>query len=119
MSQDYIVIADILTNTTYRYEQVDGTLAMPYKSDGKYHYEGEIRVCTTANLKGIFSSLKPALLKCKCHLMLTPPMPRHIHDRCCPSADHCTNVGSEKHAEKMLGHINSLRTACISNLEQL
>jgi hypothetical protein len=119
MSQDDIVIADILTNTTYRYEQVDGTLAMPYKSDGKYHYKGEIRVCTTANLKGIFSSLQPALLKCKCHLMLTPPMPRHIHDRCCSSADHCTNVGSEKHAEKMLGHINSLRTACISNLEQL
>jgi hypothetical protein len=116
---DDIVVADLLTNTAYRYEQVDGTLALPYKSDGKYHFDGEIRICTTANLKSIFSSLKPALLKCKCHLVLTPPMPRHIHDRCCLSLDHCTNVGTEKHAEKMLGHVNTLRTACISNLEQI
>jgi hypothetical protein len=116
---DDIVVADLLTNTAYRYEQVDGTLALPYKSDGKYHFDGEIRICTTANLKSIFCSLKPALLKCKCHLVLTPPMPRHIHDRCCLSLDHCTNVGTEKHAEKMLGHVNTLRTACISNLEQI
>jgi hypothetical protein len=47
-------------------------------------------------------------------------MPRHIHDRCCASTDHCTNVGSERHAEKILGNIfNSLRTACISNLEHI
>jgi hypothetical protein len=46
---------------------------MPYKSDGKYHFDGEIQTCTTANLKGIFGTLKPALLKCKFHLEITPP----------------------------------------------
>jgi hypothetical protein len=90
---------------------------MPYKSDGKYHFDGEIQTCTTANLKGIFGTLKPDLLKCKCHLVITPPMPQHLHDRCCASTDHCTNVGSEKHAEKILGNISTIRTACITNLE--
>ncbi len=112
-----LVVADLLSNVTYRYAQVDGTLAMPYKSDGKYHFDGEIQTCTTANLKGIFGTLKPALLKCKCHLVITPPMPRHLHNRCCASADHCTNVGSEKHAEKILGTISIIRIVCIANLE--
>jgi hypothetical protein len=48
-----IVVVDLLGNVTHRYAQVDGTLAMPYKSEGKYHYEGEIQVCSNANLKSL------------------------------------------------------------------
>ncbi len=51
------------------------------------------------------------------HLVLTPPLPRHLHDSCCNSAEHCTNVGSENHAESMLGKLDSIRTALVSNLE--
>jgi hypothetical protein len=114
-----IVVADLLGNVTHRYSQVDGTLAMPFKIDGKYHYEGEIKVCTLANLKSIIESLSPALSRCRCHLVFTPPLPRHLHDRCCGSVEHCTNVGSEKHAEKMLASLNAIRSACVSNLEIL
>jgi hypothetical protein len=99
--------------------QADGTLAMPYKSEKKYHFEGDITVCTLANLKSIFDNLKPALLKCRCHLVLTPPLPRHLHNGCCSSGDHCTNVGSETHAEKMLGSLNAIRTACATNLDSI
>jgi hypothetical protein len=113
---DY-VIADLLGNVTHRYTQADGTLAMPYKVDHKYHFDGEITVCTLSNLKSIVENLKPSLLKCRCHLVLTPPLPRHLHDSCCNSAEHCTNVGSENHAESMLGKLDSIRTALVSNLE--
>jgi hypothetical protein len=99
--------------------QADGTLAMPYKSEKKYHFEGDITVCTLANLKSIFDNLKPSLLKCRCHLVLTPPLPRHLHNGCCSSGDHCTNVGSETHAEKMLGSLNAIRTACATNLDSI
>jgi hypothetical protein len=115
---DYVV-ADLLGNVTLRYMQADGTLAMPYKSEKKYHFEGDITICTMANLKLIFDNLKPALLKCRCHLVLTPPLPRHFHNGCCLSSDHCTNVGSEKHAEKMLGSLNAIKTACASNLDSI
>jgi hypothetical protein len=101
------VVVDLLGNVTHRYMQADGKLALTYKVDGKYHFEGDITICTLANLKSIFKNLKPALLKCRCHLVLTPPLPCHLHNGCCSSRDHCTNVGSEKHAEKMLGSLNT------------
>ncbi len=74
-------------------------------------------MCTLSNLKLIVENLKPSLLKCRCHLVLTPPLLRHLHNGCCNSAEHCTNVGSEKHAETMLGKLDSIRTALVSNLE--
>ncbi len=77
--KDFVVI-DLLGNVTHRYEQGDGTLAMPFKNDGKYHYEGEIKVCTLSNLKSIIESVVPALSGCRCHLVFTPPLPRHLHD---------------------------------------
>jgi hypothetical protein len=39
------VILDVLGNVTYRYEQLDGTMAMPYKVGGKFHLEGKVCVC--------------------------------------------------------------------------
>ncbi len=60
---DY-VIADLLGNVTHRYTQADGTLAMQYKVENKYHFDGEITVCTLSNLKSIVENLKPSLLKC-------------------------------------------------------
>ncbi len=97
--------------------QADGTLAMPYKVDGRYHFEGEITIFTLVNLKVIIDNLKPALLKCRCHLVLTPPLPQHLHNGCCSCKDHCTNIGSEKHAENMLGNLNTIRTAYSANLD--
>jgi hypothetical protein len=51
--------------------------------------------------------------------VFTPPLPRHLHDGCCASAEHCTNIGSEKHAENMLASLNAIKTACGTNLENL
>jgi hypothetical protein len=119
MDKDCIVILDLLGNYAYRYSQMDGTLALPFKSDGKYHFEGNVHMLTLANLKLAIENLKPALEKCCCHLVFTPPLPRHLHSRCCSSKDHCTNVDSEKHAETMLGELNRIRTACNANLETL
>ncbi len=117
LDKDSIVITDLLGNYAYRYSQMDGTLALPFKSDGKYHFEGNVHMLTMTNLKLVIENLKPALGKCNCHLIFSPPLPRHLHSRCCASLDHCTNVDTEKHAETMLGELNGIRTACIANLE--
>ncbi len=117
IDKDSIVITDLLGNYAYRYSQMDGTLALPFKSDGKYHFEGNVHMLTMTNLKLVIENLKPALGKCNCHLIFSPPLPRHLHSCCCPSLDHCTNVDTEKHAETMLGELNGIRTACTANLE--
>jgi hypothetical protein len=114
---DTVVVLDLLGNVVYRYAQLDGTLAMPFKSEGKYHFEGEIQVCNASSLKTIFNNLKPALEKRRGHLTFCPPLPRHLYTGCCDSGDHCTNVNCENHATKMMGQLNALRTSCIENLQ--
>ncbi len=37
----------------YRYEQLDGTLALPFKSSGKYHFAGKVQVCSDSVLWGL------------------------------------------------------------------
>jgi hypothetical protein len=114
---DSVVVLDLLSNVVYRYAQLDGTLAMPFKSEGKYHFEGDIQVCSPSSLKTMFDNLKPALEKQRGHLTFLPPMPRHLYIGCCDSGEHCTYVNFENHALKMMGHLNSLRTSCIANLQ--
>jgi hypothetical protein len=119
IDKDCIVVMDLLGNYAYRYSQMDGTLALPFKSDGRYHFEGNVHMLTLANLKLAIENLKPALGKCSCHLVFSPLLQRHLHNRCCSSKKHCTNVDTEKRTETMLGELNGLRTACIANLETL
>ncbi len=38
IDKDSIVITDLLGNYAYRYSQMDGTLALPFKSDGLFNY---------------------------------------------------------------------------------
>jgi hypothetical protein len=47
------------------------------------------------------------------------PLPRHLHDSCCECGEHCTNVGKEGHAEKLLGELSGIRTALENNLNAL
>ncbi len=111
--QDSIALLDLLGNVAYRYTQCDGTLALPYKTGGKYHFEGEIRLLSLHTLSCILANLKPALSNAKCTLALLAPLPRHLHDSCCECGEHCTNVGKEGHAEKLLGELSGIRTALV------
>jgi hypothetical protein len=117
--KDSIALLDLLGNVAYRYTQCDGTLALPYKTGGKYHFEGEIRLLSLHTLSCILANLKPALSNAKCTLALLAPLPRHLHDSCCECGDHCTNVGKEGHAEKLLGELSGIRTALENNLNAL
>jgi hypothetical protein len=111
-----MAILDLLGNVSYRYMQCDGTLALPYKMGGKYHFEGELLTLSQSTLVSILGSIKPSLSSTTCHLCLLSPLPRHLHDGCCKSAEHCTNVGKDGHAEKILGELNAIRTSCENTL---
>jgi hypothetical protein len=95
-----IAILDLLGNVSYRYMQCDGTLALPYKMGVKHHFEGEILTLSQSSLVSILGSIKPSLSSTTCHLCLLSPLPRHLHDGCCKSAEHCTNVGKDGHMQK-------------------
>ncbi len=49
-SHDKIVL-DLYGNMSYRFEQFDGTLLLPYKSGGRYHLAGKVVVCPATTFK--------------------------------------------------------------------
>jgi hypothetical protein len=53
LDTDSAVILELFGNSTYRYRQFDGTMALPFKVGHGYHMEGEVGVgddCTFAKL---------------------------------------------------------------------
>jgi hypothetical protein len=57
----FSVILDLVGNCVYRYEQFDGTLALPFKEGGRYHFAGPVSLCTEENFKRIIKMLCPVL----------------------------------------------------------
>jgi hypothetical protein len=73
------ILIDILSNSTYRFEQFDGTLALPYKAGGSYHLASDITVCTDSTLKKIIAAVSPIYLASQASLkVIVPPMPRWL-----------------------------------------
>jgi hypothetical protein len=101
---------DLLGNVAYRYEQFDGSTAMPYKEGYRYHFAGKVTVCPDTNFKFILNLLSPIFLSAQENLkIIFPPMPRHLDTTCCKNPSHCTNVRDEGYAVGLLEKITHLR----------
>jgi ssRNA-specific RNase YbeY (16S rRNA maturation enzyme) len=50
------IILDLYGNLSYRFEQYDATLSLPYKSGGKYHLAGDVVACPVVVFKKILDS---------------------------------------------------------------
>jgi hypothetical protein len=103
------VVIDVLANVTFRYEQYDGSLALPCKIDGVYHMNGRVQVCdreavvtTLDRAKGIFKALPGT------KVVLTP-IPRYLFKSCCDNQDHCTGTGEDAHVHHLLEGTVGLR----------
>jgi hypothetical protein len=106
------VVMDLLTNSTYRYKQFDGTLALPFKEGGAYHLPGNITVCSESNFKRILGQLQQILLSCQNTIkVILPPMPRYLSGGCCGNPAHCTNMAQEDFGTTLLSKISNLRSA--------
>jgi hypothetical protein len=44
-SKSATIIFDLFSNSSYRFEQFDGTLSLPYKTNGKYQLARNIVAC--------------------------------------------------------------------------
>jgi hypothetical protein len=98
----FSVILDLFGNSSYRYTQFDGTLALPYKEGGKFHYAGPVTTCTDESLKKIIKNLGPVLLSAQNSAkIIIPPLPRMLFNTCCSVASHCENFADENYAEKI------------------
>jgi len=107
---DTVVIFDLFGNTTYRYREFDGSISMIKKRENGYHAEGPVTIAEDFSLKNIVEGVGKILKsKPECFRVIVPPLPRYLFSGCCSNNDHCTNLGEEGHAKKLLGRIEHAR----------
>jgi hypothetical protein len=108
-SRDKIVL-DLYGNMSYRFEQFDGTLSLPYKSGGRYHLAGKVVVCPATTFKKTLENTTSLFLaKKNANIIVVPPLPRYLFAGCCKQTEHCANVGLPDHPSKILGDAIVLR----------
>ncbi len=110
-------VFDLLSNSTLRFEQFDGTTSLPFKSNGKFHYGGKILVVPNDLFKKLAAAILP-ILKAKgarpC--VILPPLPRSLFTRCCNDDNHCTNTKDTGFSEELLAGYIRLRNELIKQL---
>ena len=86
-------IMDLFSDSSIRFKQYDGTLAMPVIVGHHYHFLGDVRVADNTTFKKTFECAL-LLIKKMSELgpvHLVPPIPRYLSSPCCNAPGHCSN----------------------------
>jgi hypothetical protein len=104
------LVFDLFGNSSFRFEQFDGSLSMPFKQSGTHHLAGKIVTCPHPVYKRILEGTADLLTMHKtAKVVIVPPLPRYLFRGCCHQKDHSTNVSEPGHSSKLLSDIISLR----------
>ncbi len=111
------VIFYLYRNSSVRFTQFDGTTALPFKSGGRFHLNGDVVACPVMTFKGIVKSTIPILNAAgNTPCIVIPPLPKYIFAGCCSDPDHCVNLKNPEHKEKLLSDFIQLRHILIKEL---
>jgi hypothetical protein len=114
------IVLDLFGNIVLRFEQFDGSTALPYKSNGSFHLGGKVVCCNTEQFKKIVVSVSPIFqARGNIPCVVMPPMPRFLFVRCCSDTSHCTNANEQNYKETLLTDYIALRTVLIRQLVSL
>jgi hypothetical protein len=97
IGKECVTVIDILSNITYRYEQFDGSLALPFKANGRYHMGGKVCVCSRDNVVQTLYSSREIFAQVQGRKIVLPPLPRYLYTPCCEDPTHCTGTGTSEH----------------------
>jgi hypothetical protein len=109
LAKGYTTVMDILSNTTFRFEQYDGTLSLPFKANGGHHMGGIVRVCGRDVLINTIMSTKDIFGKLPGAKVVLPPLPRYVFGPCCDDEGHCMGSGTPEHISEILESTTGLR----------
>jgi hypothetical protein len=105
-----VVIYDLFGNSTFRYENYDGSVFMPLKIRGGYHLLGEVTVSTDSIFSKQVETVRPLLESVPgSGCVVVPPQPRYLFNGCCADSEHCTNVPNKDHSSKLLAATMRMR----------
>jgi lysophospholipase L1-like esterase len=110
----YAVIFDLLGNSSLRFEQFDGTTALPFKMNGRFHYGGKVVITPPDIFKKTVENILPILRKKGDNPgVIIPPLPRGLFSHCCNDSSHCTNADSDSFAADLLTGFIGLQNTLI------
>ena len=104
------IIFDLFGNFSYRFEQADGSMALPILLGGRYHLLGNVGVCTDASFRALVANTVPLFaVSPGTPKVILPTIPRYIGGGCCGSSGHGDNAGSDTHTREMTDKVAHLR----------
>jgi hypothetical protein len=115
VSSSYVF--DLFGNSSLRFEQYDGTTALPFQSNGRFHFGGKVVTTPPEIFKKIVENTIPIIRK-KGYSpgVIIPPLPHGLFSRCCSDSSHCINANDENFAMTMLTGFIGLRNDLIKLL---
>jgi hypothetical protein len=113
-------VFDLLGNSAIRYEQYDGTTSLPYKSQGRFHLQGNAVISPPGVFQKTIDSIVPILTaRQQVPCLIIPPIPIYLFARCCDDPAHCTNWNVDSFPAELLSGFISLRLQFIKSLTRL
>ncbi len=110
-------VFDLLGNSSVRFEQFDGTTALPYKSNGKYHLAGRVVVTPSETFKKVVQAITPIIqAKGNKPCIVLPPLPRYLFARCCSDSNHCSNANDPDFQPTLMSGFVRLKNELIKQL---
>jgi hypothetical protein len=101
--EDTAVIFDIFGNSAFKFKHVDGTLVLPFRVGGGYHFLCDISMDSDGKIGELISQAKPVFCAVKDLLcIIMPPNPRYVFSGCCKDRSHSTNLGSDNYSAQIL-----------------
>jgi hypothetical protein len=115
-ASNHCMVIDPFSNSTFHFEQFDGSTSLPFKSGGKYHLAGDVSVCSLNAFQKQVEAIVPILAaKKESHCVLIPPLPRYLFTPCCANQQHCTNLSEDGYCDKIMSDLISVRLIKIVN----
>ncbi len=110
-------VFDLLGNSSVRFEQIDGTTALPFKSNGWFHLGGNVVITRPEIFKDVINKVIP-VIKAKGDKpgVIIPPLPRYLFACCCNDLDHCTNATGQNFIKTLLSGFTEMRNYLIRQL---
>ncbi len=104
-------ILDLYGNSVTRAIIFDGSSTVAMKGAGGYHLPGRVSVCTNEIFGNLIELTMPIFEAVAANIrIIVPPQPRYLFQPCCNDRHHCTNVGQQGHADRLLSDTVHLRT---------
>jgi hypothetical protein len=109
-SETATLVFDLFGNSSFRFEQFDGSFSMPFKHAGRYHLAGKIGACPLPVYKRILENTAHILMVHQsAKVVIVPPLPRYLFLGCCKQSGHSTNVSDPNHGSTLLSDTIGLR----------